>query len=76
MQATLKNAGGTVVATGVTDKDGFYALIYKHTGKAANYTVKLGNVSKVVTLKANGWAEVDYDVTTGIWFVDVSGTAK
>ena len=77
VQATLKDATGkTVLATGVTDKDGFYALNYKQTGKAANFIVTLGNVSYVVTLKANGWAEVDYDVTTGTWLVDVSGTAK
>jgi hypothetical protein len=74
IQATLKNAAGAVVATGVTDQDGFYALNYKHTGKAANFTVILGNVQKVVTLKANGWGEVDYDPTTGTWYIDVSGT--
>jgi hypothetical protein len=74
--ATLKTAAGAVVATGVTDIDGFYSLAYKHTGKAANFTVILGTVQKVVTLKANGWAEVDYDPTTNTWLVDVSGTAK
>jgi len=60
-----------IVASGVTDQDGYYALNYKHTGKAANFTVTIGNVSKVVQLKANGWAEVSYDVTTGTWTVDV-----
>jgi hypothetical protein len=73
---TLKNASGAVIATSITDKDGFYGLNYKHTGKAARFTVVLGNVSQVVTLKANGWAEVDYDVTTGTWYVEVSGTNK
>jgi hypothetical protein len=75
VQATLKDGTGkTVLATGVTDKDGFYALNYKHTGKATNFIVVLGNKQTVVTLKANGWAEVDYDPITGTWFADVSGT--
>jgi hypothetical protein len=68
------------VATGITDKDGFYALNYKHTGKAENFTVILGSgstaVTKVVSLKANGWAEVSYDASTGIWTVEVVGTNR
>jgi hypothetical protein len=74
VQATLKDGTGkTVLATGVTDKDGFYALNYKHTGKATNFIVVLGNVQYVVQLKANGWAEVDYDPISGKWYQDVSG---
>ena len=58
---------GTVVKSGTTDNDGFFTLVYKHTGKAAQYTVKLGapyNLSKTVTLKANGWTSVIFDVDT------------
>ncbi|PYQ95185.1 MAG: hypothetical protein DMF97_17285 [Acidobacteria bacterium] len=74
VQATLKDGTGkTVLATGVTDKDGFYALNYKYTGKATNFIIVLGNVQYVVQLKANGWAEVDYDPITGKWYQDVSG---
>jgi hypothetical protein len=67
----------TIVASGKTDEDGYYLLPYKHTGKAENYTVTIGTgataVSKVVQLKANGWAEASYDATTRVWFTQVVG---
>jgi hypothetical protein len=78
---TLKNSAGRVVATAVGDADGYLMLNYKHTGKAAIFTVVLdipgvGVRSKDVTLKANGWAEASYDVSTGTWTTQVSGNVK
>jgi hypothetical protein len=58
---------GELVAIGVSDEDGYYALPYKHTGKRAQYDVVLngGEITQRVQLKANGWAEVSFDVSTG-----------
>jgi hypothetical protein len=78
--ATLTNkATGAVVAAAAGDADGYIQLPYKHTGKAATFTVTLdipgvGMKSKDVQLKANGWAEASYDVTTGTWYVQSVGT--
>jgi len=75
--ATLKKKGtNPILASGLADEDGYVLLNYKHTGKAAAFTVTLvipgvGTRSQDVTLKANGWAEVSYDADTGTWFVDV-----
>ena len=54
---------GTLIATTTTDRDGFYTITYKHTGKAANFTVKLPDygTQKTVTLKANGFARVNFE---------------
>jgi type 1 fimbria pilin len=59
--------GTSVVASGTTDADGFYLLNYKHTGKAANFTVQIvgSKLQQVVTLKANGYVQVDWDLATG-----------
>jgi hypothetical protein len=59
--------GTTVVASGTTDADGFYLLGYKHTGKAADFTVQVvgSALKQLVTLKANGFAEVDFDAAGG-----------
>jgi len=59
----LFNSAGTQVGlTGVTDEDGWYFILYKHTGKPANYTVRWfdGNQTKIVTLKGNGIAEANF----------------
>jgi hypothetical protein len=58
---------GELVASGVSDEDGYYAVPYKHTGKRAQYDVTLngGEITQRVQLKANGWAEVSFDVSTG-----------
>jgi hypothetical protein len=77
--ATLKNAKGDVVTASQGDADGYTLLAYKHTGKAATFTVTLyipgvGVKSQNVQLKANGWAEASYDVTTGTWYVQSVGT--
>ncbi len=71
----FRNSTGAIVASGYTDLDGYYLLNYKHTGKAESFTVIIGSgpsaVWKVVQLKANAWAEVSYDATTGTWFIQV-----
>ncbi|HXJ55084.1 MAG TPA: hypothetical protein VNU68_00320, partial [Verrucomicrobiae bacterium] len=64
---TLKDAKGTVLSTGLTDQDGWYMLNYKYTGKATTLYVTLKPVSKPaqtqsITLKANGFVEVNFDV--------------
>jgi hypothetical protein len=58
---------GELVASGVSDEDGYYAIPYKHTGKRAMYDIALngGEITQRVQLKANGWAEVSFDVFTG-----------
>ena len=73
--AKLSDSTGKVLATATTDKDGFYSLPYKQTGKAALFTITLGTgataASKVVELHANGWTEADYDPLTLTWYVSV-----
>jgi hypothetical protein len=58
---------GELVASGVSDEDGYYAIPYKHIGKRAQYDVTLngGEITQRVQLKSNGWAEVSFDVSTG-----------
>jgi hypothetical protein len=53
-----------LIGTVVTDADGVYLLVYKHTGKAAYYTVKLPDYGKQVKVlvKSNGWAIVNFTV--------------
>jgi hypothetical protein len=65
--ATLKDTKGTVLGTGVTDQDGWYLINYKANGKATTYYLTLtppkGSGSaqtKAITLKANGYVEVDF----------------
>jgi hypothetical protein len=77
--ATLKRkATGATVATAVSDGEGYILLNYKHTGKAETFTVTLtipgvGVKTQDVVLKANGWAEASYDVSTGTWLIQVTG---
>ncbi len=60
--ATLKNASGVQVQTGITDADGWYMIPYKHTGKAATYRVFLPDGRcQQVALKANGFAEASFE---------------
>ena len=74
----LKIKKGTVILeSGVTDADGFFAFVYKHTGKAAQYQILLeGAINKtaLVTLKGNGWATATYDKTanggSGAWTLE------
>ena len=58
---------GVLLRSTVTDEDGFYLMIYKHTGKAATYhvsiTTPLGDTqTEAVILKANGFVQVDFSV--------------
>jgi hypothetical protein len=66
-KAVLKDAKGSVLATGTTDDDGWYLLNYKYTGKAASFTITLTPPSgkaktQTITLKANGYVEVNFTV--------------
>ncbi|HJQ97256.1 MAG TPA: carboxypeptidase-like regulatory domain-containing protein, partial [Candidatus Polarisedimenticolaceae bacterium] len=63
VRAQLVNPSGTVVASALSDVNGFYMFSYKHKGKAATYTVRLPALgkSKTVTLQAGGFARVDFD---------------
>jgi hypothetical protein len=59
---------GELVGSALTDEDGYFAIPYKHKGKRAMYDVTLiggSNITQRVQLKANGWAEVNFDVFTG-----------
>jgi hypothetical protein len=49
------NSTPTNLQTVYTDADGWYMWLYKHTGKAATFTVKLPdyNLQQTVTLKSN-----------------------
>jgi hypothetical protein len=71
-----RNSTGEVVQTGTTDEDGYYTLVYKHTGKKDVYTIILDYppmplMQQMIELKGNGWAEVDFDLftetTTATW---------
>jgi hypothetical protein len=60
-------ATGSPVFTATTDADGWYVMAYKHKGKETTYTVKVvTNVQALTpnpattTLKANGFAEVNF----------------
>jgi hypothetical protein len=55
---------GVLLTTQYTDDDGYYLFAYKHTAKVATYTVKLPAYGKStsVTVRANGFAAVNFDV--------------
>ena len=56
--------GKTKLATSITDEDGYYMCIYKHTGKATTFQVKVPSLklAKAVTLKANSFVICDFDI--------------
>ncbi len=63
--AVLKDSTGKVLATGTTDQDGWYMCTYKWAGKAVTLYVTITPSgykaqTKSVTLKSNGYAEVDF----------------
>jgi len=63
--AVLKDSTGKVLATSTTDQDGWYMCTYKWTGKAVTLYVTTTPSgykaqTKSVTLKSNGYAEVDF----------------
>lgn len=55
---------GVKLTTLYTDEDGYYMFLYKHTAKAATYTIKLPNYGRTVSVlvKSNGFAAVDFDL--------------
>jgi len=63
IKVQLYGPTGKLISTAYTDADGFYPIVYKHTGKAAQYKVKLPDygLEKSVTLKANGYAIVIFN---------------
>jgi hypothetical protein len=63
----LKDAKGTVLASGSTDEDGWYMLPYKWTGKSATLYVTFTPSgykaqTKQITIKANGYVQLDFTV--------------
>ncbi len=61
---TIYDPTNKLLTTQYTDADGYYMYAYKHTAKAATYTIKAPAYGKstAVTVKANGFAAVDYEV--------------
>jgi hypothetical protein len=54
-----------MIGSAFTDEDGWYQILYKHTGKAQTFTLKylrsrvlIG--TKQIQLKANGFVQVDF----------------
>jgi hypothetical protein len=56
---------GNLVGTTITDEDGVYLFVYKHTGKAATYMIRLPayGVQQTAVVKSNGWAIVNFTIT-------------
>jgi hypothetical protein len=54
---------GTLLGTATTDKDGWFMFEYKHTGKPAEFVVRLGDMEVTGTLKANKFVEANFEVT-------------
>jgi hypothetical protein len=63
-KVAIYNPTGGVLTTQYTDEDGYYMYAYKHTAKAATYTVKLPGWAKStsITVKANGFAPINFEV--------------
>jgi hypothetical protein len=55
---------GELIEVGTTTEEGFFTLAHKHTGPKTVYTVTLADsgLQQGVQLKANGWAEVNFDL--------------
>jgi hypothetical protein len=53
-----------LLGAAITDLDGFYKYPYKHTGKAATFTVRLPayNKSETVIMKANSFVYVNFEL--------------
>jgi hypothetical protein len=71
-KATLMDAKGVLLVTSKTDEDGWYMLPYKWTGKPATVYVTLYPMgkpaqTKSLTMKANAFVEVDFDVDFDVW---------
>ena len=59
--------GSKKLGTQATDEDGWSMWLYKYTGKATTFTVKLPayGLSKSVTMKSNGYVSVGFSVPEG-----------
>jgi uncharacterized repeat protein (TIGR01451 family) len=64
VKVVIYDPKGKLLTTIYTDADGYYMYPHKHTAKAATYTVKLPDYGKstAVTIKANGFAAVDFEI--------------
>jgi hypothetical protein len=64
VKVVVYNPKNAVLTTLYTDQDGYYMFPYKHTAKAATYTLKLPayNKSQAITVKANGFAAIDFEL--------------
>jgi hypothetical protein len=69
----LLSPANTVVGSAVTDKDGWYMIPYKHTGKLALYKMQVdvngngiwndsGDLLVNVSLKANVYTEMNVQI--------------
>ncbi|HEU5181101.1 MAG TPA: hypothetical protein VFW45_09925, partial [Candidatus Polarisedimenticolia bacterium] len=67
---------GNLLATTISDGDGFYSFPYKHVGKEATYTVKLPDFGRqaAVKLKANGYGLAVFDNVPSVDGTDASTT--
>jgi hypothetical protein len=56
---------GKLLATVITDEDGFYSYQYKYTGSPATFTIKLPayNLSQSVKVQSNKLVEVDFQLS-------------
>jgi len=63
-KVVIKSPTGSILSTLYTDADGYYMLEYKHRAKSATYTVQLPDYGKsvAVTVKANGFVPLDFEV--------------
>jgi len=64
VKVQIYDPSGKLLATVYADEDGWYMYNYKHTGKAATYTIKLPdyNLQQSVTLKANSFAVANFQI--------------
>ena len=63
IQIQIYDPSNKLLANVITDEDGFYFFYYKHTGKAATYTIKVvghPELTTKVTIKANQIVQVDF----------------
>jgi hypothetical protein len=61
-KVVVTDANRKVVATVYTDEDGWYMWSFKYTGKATTFNVTMAGITKSITLKSNGYVEVDFEV--------------
>jgi len=65
VKVEIRDSTGTLLKTVFTDADGWYMWQYKHTGKAATYTIALPDYpgqTQAVTLKSNQLVTVNFEL--------------